>query len=71
MTKQRFAWLPTIVWNMKSRNYRYTVAWLVWYWDDGTGEEDKPTHFHRLSDDPYEDTRLWKRHKTRTNTNRW
>lgn len=71
MTKQKFAWKPTRVWLMKGHDYRYIWIWLVWYWDDGKNENDSPSRFHRLSDDPYEDTRLWSRHKTRTYTNRW
>ena len=71
MSKQRFAWLPTKVWYMKDKWYRYMFIWLCWYWDDGKVSDDAPSGFHRLSDDPYEDTRMWSRHKTRTNTNRW
>lgn len=70
MIKQKFAWLPTRVWYMKTRYYRYVWIWLSWYWDSGKGE-DKPSGFHRLSDDPNEDTRLWSRNKTKSHTNRW
>ena len=71
MNKQKFAWLPKMVWNMKTKDYRYTLIWLCWYWDDGSNEKDKPSCYHRLSDDPYEDTRLWDRHRVRSTTNLW
>ena len=71
MSAQKFAWKPTKVWNMKSKDYRYTMLWLCWYWDDDINEDDTPSDFHSLSDDPYEDTRMWQRNKTRMNSNRW
>ena len=70
MSKQKFAWKPTRVWNMKTKHYRYTWIWFAWYWMD-KDEPDKPSGYHRLSDDPYEDTRIWTRNKTRMNSNRW
>jgi len=67
-TKEKFAWLPKRVWNMKSRNYKYTIIWLCWYWDDR--ESKCEINFYRLSEDPYETPMQHKRY-CRTNTNKW
>jgi len=67
-TKEKIAWLPKRVWNMKSGNYKYTTIWLCWYWDDG--ESKCKINLYRLSEDPYEPPMQYKRY-CRTNTNKW
>lgn len=32
-TKQKFAWIPKLVWNMKTKHYKYTWIWFCWYWE--------------------------------------
>jgi len=53
---------------MKSGNYKYTIIWLCWYWDDG--ESKCEINLYRLSEDPYESPMQYKRY-CRTNTNKW
>lgn len=69
MDKQKFAWIPTVVWNMKTRWYRNTVIWLCWYWEDEDKKEVSST-FYRLSDDPNEEP-MTSHPRCRTSTNRW
>lgn len=71
MNKQKFAWVPTRVWNMKFKKYQYSYIWLVWYWYDEDNLKDTPSEFHILSDNPFEDTRMWIRNKVRSSTNKW
>jgi len=67
-TKEKFAWLPKVVWNMKSKHCRHTIIWLCWYWD--TGEDKYKINFYRLSEDPNEPPMQYNRY-LRTNTNKW
>ena len=68
MTTQQFAWLPTKVWNMKTRDFYYSYIWFCWYWD--SGNRHKGLRLYRLTDDPYEQP--LKNHPfVRTTTNRW
>jgi len=48
MSKQKFAWTPKRVWNMKTKDYHFSYIWLCWYWDDGYDSNDV---FFRLTDE--------------------
>ena len=65
MEKQKFAWKPKKVWNMKTRDFRYTWIWLCWYWDDGSTDEGD-TFFCLSSGEPMTNERY-----CRSNTNTW
>ncbi|MDD3450950.1 hypothetical protein [Sulfurimonas sp.] len=66
-TIQKFAFLPKIVWTMKTRDYHYGIIWLCWYWDEG--KQNNTTSYYRLTDDNEEPM---KSHRyLRTHTNRW
>lgn len=64
MSKQRFAWIPTIVWVMKTKKYSNKVIWLCWYWDMGEGSNMELYHLQTGANF------VWHRY-VRTNNNLW
>ena len=66
-TKQKFAFLPKIVWKMKTRDFHYGIIWLCWYWDKG--KQNNETLYHSLADDGKEP--MVSHRYLRTSTNFW
>lgn len=64
---QKFAWKPTVVWDMQTKDFRFRIIWLCWYWD--CGDDKSNIELYRLTDED-EAPITYKRY-VRTNNNRW
>lgn len=68
MTKQRFAWLPTKVWNMRNKKYKFDYIWLAWYYEDTTVHT---CTFFKLTDTSDPEVSLQAHNKFITRNNIW
>ena len=68
MTKQKFAWKPKRVWNMKTKLYYFSWIWLCWYWDDG---HDSDVKFFKLTDEDEDEVLMTQKRYTRMRSNLW
>lgn len=61
--KQKFAWKPKKVWNMRTKNEHFSWIWLCWYWNDGYDSDE--IYY------TYKDEKITLRRYTRMRSNYW